>query len=215
MIKQIQLRGISRTPSDRLSEDGGLSESLNMYMDTAESAPAIIPKNVTEKIGLPANLQAERIFIHKSANYENYIVVLAEKIVAFTPQIEDEEPLMVLDLVGGEKVIDINSLGNTLVIATTANMYYCLFQNRAYSFLGNKVPFPIIDFTKAEVSDLGEIKVMTGTSVTGSGSVGHWFIEDNNDASYIPTESEWDEDSKDGKAHTGHIKECIEDLKDV
>lgn len=214
MIKQIQLRGISRTPSDRLSEDGGLSESLNMYMDTAESAPAIIPKNVTEKIGLPANLQAERIFIHKSANYENYIAVLTEKIVAFTPQIEDEEPLMVLDLVGGEKVIDINSLGNTLVIATTANMYYCLFQNRAYSFLGNKVPFPIIDFTKAEVSDLGEIKVVTGTSVTESGSVGYWFIEDNNNASYIPTVSDWDEDSKDGKAHTGHIKECIEDLKE-
>ena len=59
MIKQIQLRGISRTPSDRMSEDGGLSESLNMYLDTAESAPAFVPKDVTEKQGLPADLEAE------------------------------------------------------------------------------------------------------------------------------------------------------------
>ena len=83
MIKQIQLRGISRTPSDRLSEDGGLSESLNMYMDTAENAPAILPEDVTTKIGLPEGLQAERIFIHKTANYQNPIAVLRDRIVAF------------------------------------------------------------------------------------------------------------------------------------
>lgn len=213
MIKQIQLRGISRTPSDRMSEDGGLSESLNMFMDTAENAPAFVPEDVTKDLKLPADLQAERIFIHKTANYENYVVVLADKVVAYTPQIEDEEPIAVLDLLGGEKVIDINSLGNTLVIATTANMYYCLFQNRAYSFLGNKVPFPIIDFTKAEVTDMREIKVATGTGEAISGSVGYWFLQDNDNASYIPTESDWNEDSEDGKAHTGHIKECIDDLK--
>ena len=214
MIKQIQLRGISRTPSDKMSEDGGLSESLNMYMDTAENAPALVPNDSTKDLGLPEDLQAESIFIHKSSNYENYIVVQEGRVVAYTPKIEDEEPLTVLDLVEGEKVIDINSLGNTLIIATTANMYYCLFQKRTYSFLGNKVPFPIIDFTKTEVADLGEIKVVTGTDVTESGSVGYWFVEDNNNASYIPTESDWNEDSKDGKPHTGHIKECVDDLKE-
>lgn len=145
MIKQIQLRGISRTPSDRLSEDGGLSESLNMYMDSAENAPAFVPEDKTAELGLPEDLYAERIFIHKTANYENYIVVQSDKVVAYTPGIEDEEPLLVMELAGGEKVNDITSVGNTLIVSTTANLYYILYKDRAYSFLGNKVPMPQID----------------------------------------------------------------------
>ena len=146
MIKQIQLRGISRTPSDRLSEDGGLSESLNMYLDTAENAPAFVPEEVTEKLGLPADLQAERIFIHKTANYENYIVVQEGRIVAYTPGIEDEEPLLVMELAEGEIVNDITSVGNTLIVSSANSLYYILYKERKYSFLGENVPFPIIEF---------------------------------------------------------------------
>lgn len=151
MIKQIQLRGISRTPSDRLSEDGGLSESLNMYMDTAENAPAIVPTDVTADLGLPEGLSAERIFIHKAANYENYIAVLRDRIVAFTPDITgDSEPLTVMDLADGETVTDITSIGNTLVLSTTKNLYYILYKDREYCFLGNKVPFPHIHFFRKD-----------------------------------------------------------------
>ena len=151
MIKQIQLRGISRTPSDRLSEDGGLSESLNMYLDTAENAPAILPEDVTTKIGLPEGLLAERIFIHKTANYQNPIAVLRDRIVAFTPDITgDSESLTVMDLADGETVTDITSIGNTLVLSTTKNLYYILYKDREYSFLGNKVPFPHIHFFRKD-----------------------------------------------------------------
>lgn len=146
MIKQIQLRGISRTPSDRLSEDGGLSESLNMYLDTAENAPAFVPEDVTTKLGLPANLVAERIFIHKTANYENYIVVQEGKIVAYTPGIEDEEPLLVMELAEGEKVKSINQVGNTLMISLLDRMFYSLWKANSYFPLGDNIPFPTIEF---------------------------------------------------------------------
>ena len=146
MIKQIQLRGISRTPSDRMSEDGGLSESLNMYMDTAENAPAIVPKDSTKDLGLPEDLKAERIFIHKTANYENYIVVQDGRVVAYTPMVEDEEPLTVLDLADGESVNDITSLGNTLIISTSSSLFYILYKERKYTLLGTKLPFPMVDF---------------------------------------------------------------------
>lgn len=142
MIKQIQLRGISRTPSDRLSEDGGLSESLNMFMDTAENAPAFVPEDVTKDLKLPADLQAERIFIHKTANYENYVVVLADKVVAYTPQIEDEEPITIMDLANGEEVSDIASIGNTVVIYTPESTHYALYRNNRYYYLGDRIPFP-------------------------------------------------------------------------
>ena len=146
MIKQIQLRGISRTPSDKMSEDGGLSESLNMYLDTAEQAPALVPEDVTGKLGLPVDLEAERIFIHKTANYKNYIVVQSYKVVAYTPGIEDEEPLPVMELAEGETVNDITSVGNTLVITTTSSLYYILYKERNYVFLGENVPFPSLEF---------------------------------------------------------------------
>lgn len=145
-IKQIQLRGISRTPSDRLTNDGGCAESLNVQLDNTELAPSFYPDDVTTKRGLPADLEAKKIFIHKTANYENYIVVQSDRVVAYTPDIEDEEPLKVLDLAEGEEVKDIGSVGNTLIVSTTNSLYYALFYNASYVFLGNKIPFPTIEF---------------------------------------------------------------------
>ena len=152
MIKRIQLRGISRTPSDRMNEDGGVSESMNMYLDQGESAPAFVPEDVTEQIGLPDGLKAERIFIHKTANYENSIVVLKDKIVAYTPTIdEDVDPLLVMEFTEGETFIDITSMGNTLIVTTSKTLYYILYKDLVYTFLGNKLPFPYINFEKRKV----------------------------------------------------------------
>lgn len=142
MIKQIQLRGISRTPSDRMSEDGGLSESLNMYLDTAESAPAFVPEDVTEKLGLPEDLQAERIFIHKTANYENYIVVQDNSVYAYI----GGQKSLVLTLNGSETINDTTSVGNTLVISTNKRLLYMLYKNSSYTYLGEDVPRPVIEF---------------------------------------------------------------------
>lgn len=147
-ISRIQLRGISRTPSDRLTEDGGCAESLNVQLDNTELAPSFLPEDVTAKMGLPEDLQAERIFIHKTANYENYIVVQEDRIVAYTPRIEDEGPLVIHELTNGEVVNDITSVGNTLIISTSANLYYVLYKDRGYTFLGNRVPFLHINFDK-------------------------------------------------------------------
>lgn len=154
MIKQIQLRGISRAPSDRLSEDGGLSESLNMHVDTAENAPALVPEDVTNKLGLPDGLQAERIFIHKTPNYENIIAVLRDKIVAFTSKKDDEEPLVVMELIEGDKINDITSLGNTLIVSTDSSLYYLLYRDSVYVNLGNKVPFLDINFDKERLTSV-------------------------------------------------------------
>ena len=49
MIKQIQLRGISRSPSDRMTEDGGCAESLNVQLEQQELAPMLTPKKVNLK----------------------------------------------------------------------------------------------------------------------------------------------------------------------
>lgn len=205
MIKQIQLRGISRTPSDRLSEDGGLSESLNMYMDTAENAPAIVPTDVTADLGLPEGLSAERIFIHKTANYENYIAVLKDKVVAYTPDIKDDiEPLVVIDLASEETVSDIESIGNTLVISSSKDLYYILYKSGTYVYLGNKVPFPYINF---EVKRGSGHAVMFDSRGTDQSETTAWMDS-------LPTEDVWNEDYNAGKdEHTNtEIAELLSDV---
>ena len=205
MIKQIQLRGISRTPSDRLSEDGGLSESLNMYMDTAENAPALVPTDVTTDLGLPEGLSAKRIFIHKAANYENYVVVLKDKVVAYTPDIKDDvEPLTVLELTDGEEVTDITSIGNTLVVSSSKNLHYCLYKGGVYVYLGNKVPFPYISFEVKRGSGKAVIFESRGTDLSETKA---WMDS-------LPTEQAWNEDFDAGKdMHSdNNITELLSDV---
>ena len=150
MIKQIQLRGISRTPSDRLSEDGGLSESLNMYLDTAESAPAFIPQDVTSKLGLPADLIAERVFIHKASNYE--IIILYDKGQLFT--YISGKPHIIYTLQNeNEELQDIASVGNTLILTTNKNIYYLLRQNGEYIQLGSNIPEISCGFVNVDQAD--------------------------------------------------------------
>jgi hypothetical protein len=139
-----------------------------MYLDTAEQAPAFVPKDVTGELGLPADLEAERIFIHKTANYENYIVVQGGKVVAYTPGIEDEEPLLIFTLDKGEDVNGITSVGNTIIVSTFSRTIYILFANNSYKLLGSEIPIPHIEFRSISnyyaLSTNKSLQLASGTS---------------------------------------------------
>lgn len=120
-----------------------------MYLDTAENAPAFLPDDITEKLGLPADLQADRIFIHKTANYENYIVVQEGRVVAYTPSIKDSKPYAIFTLDADETISNISSIGNTVILATSKFTHYVLFRSQKYTLLGNQIPFPTVEFFDA------------------------------------------------------------------
>ena len=189
-------------------EDGGVSESLNMYLDSAESAPLLMP--MPADLGLPEDLEADRIFIHKTANYENYIAISKDRVVAITPDIAESKPVTILELQNGDKVNDITSVGNTIILSSDEKMFYILFNEKTYTFLGNKVPFPIINFDKCD-----ELKGnVTASTYTDGGS----WIEDaplwfkyNED--YLPSDEVWNNDSEEGKEHENkNIKKCLSAL---
>lgn len=142
MIKQIQLRGISRTPSDRATEDGGLAESLNVILDSNECAPVLEPKLMNESLGLPEDLQAKRIFIHKVGSILNTIVFHKGTIFSYV-QGEKTEVVMLDE---DEKVKDFTSIGNTLIVATSKRICYILYKGGIYKFLGSGVPRPCVRF---------------------------------------------------------------------
>lgn len=139
-ISRIQLRGISRTPSDRMTEDGGCAESLNVSLDHSELAPSFIPEDVTKELGLPDDLQAEKVFVHKAANYEHYVAQFENKVIAYA----DGKSHLLATLSFGESVNDINAVGNIVIIATSESVYYVLWKATEYVYIGNQLPVPAI-----------------------------------------------------------------------
>ena len=146
MIKQIQLRGISRTPSDRMTADGGCAESLNVHLEDKELSPTLAPEDVTGELGLPENATKTYVYIHKGNGYVNYVTLYGLEIGAYVKDGETKiyahEVFAYLE--NEETLQSITSIGNTLVIMGDKHPYYALFKNGHYIFLGNKIPLPTI-----------------------------------------------------------------------
>ena len=120
-----------------MTEDGGVAESLNVQLNDSEIAPSFIPEDVTKKLGLPDDLQAEKVFVHKTANYENVVVIQEGQFKAYSNagEIISSFPM------SGE-VSDIISLGNTIIVLTSESVNYVLFRGGKYISLGADIPFP-------------------------------------------------------------------------
>ncbi len=187
MIERIQLRGISRSPSDRMSADGGCAESLNVYIDSAESAPAFIPEDVTQKAGL-LNVAADQIFLHKTANYENYIIVYNNTI--FWHSLKNQSPIEITKLASDEIVNDTKNIGNTVIISTNHRLYYLLYKDGNYKFIGNQIPFPMVSF---DVVGSGQNYLFNQTDeyATAIGDEPLYFTE-------VPEEDEWNSTNEEG-----------------
>ena len=191
-ISRIQLRGISRSPSDRMTEDGGVAESLNVQLDTSEIAPSFIPGDVSQYLNLPPDMVAERIFVHKTANYENtiYVELSDDGVETSIGVIANGVRKNILLLEEFERVNDIASLGNTLAISTDKHMYYLLYKRNQYELLGTQIPFPVVSFD-AEYE--GESSISSGAAID--------LME--------VTQEEWNED---GKLSGGHKNESIKSM---
>ena len=203
MIKQIQLRGISRTPSDRMTSDGGCAESLNVHLTDNELSPTLAPDDVTETLGLPTDATKGFIYIHKGNGYTNYITLEGQEIGAYV----GGAYTAIASMAPGEEYKSMTSIGNTLVIMGSVHPYYALFKDDHYIFLGNKIPLPTIRLTPEPVEDA---KISSNLFI----GTGHGITPDHViplDAHYSP--ETWNEKAKEaedaGKRFAG-----IEDIPD-
>ena len=148
MIKKIPIKGISRNPSGQISADGFCAESLNVQLDMGEVAPVLKPTPVNGADGNPLSIDGDILFIHKGNGYENVIYRDDDELnyVATISTGGDASGTLYDDLVEGEEINDITSIGNTIVMSTSENMYYFLWKNGEYRFLGNQIPIPNIHF---------------------------------------------------------------------
>ena len=138
-ISRIQLRGISRSPSDRMTEDGGVAESLNVQLNDSEIAPSFIPEDVTANLGIAENVDATKMFIHKNIGYTNVIAQENDEIYAYI----NGERYRLFTL-KSHKVAEISAVGNILIITTGEEIAYFLWRNNEYALIGDQLPVPRI-----------------------------------------------------------------------
>jgi len=161
-IKRIQLRGITRTPSDRQSADGGCAESLNVHIDQYETAPTLPAVDISTDVYPQTFPSGETrypvVFIHKMNKVTNYIAYDATTryFRAYGSTLSQtvsgvSEPYGGINYMGGarlsvgESLGYISSVGNTLIVFSNLHPYYFLFRGSGYIFLGTEIPKPIME----------------------------------------------------------------------
>lgn len=167
MIKTIQLRGISRTPSDRATADGGCAESINVHLDQNETAPTLPPKSIYSDIyGTGTGVVRPIVFVHKMPNIENYIGFDSNSTGSVSRFCAYRGGVITINnapsLPKTESLVSVTSIGNTVIAYTTGKAYYFLYKEGEYQFLGNEISAPAIEV----ISTMAQESVVTGITIT-------------------------------------------------
>ena len=188
MIKQIQLRGISHRPSDRMTADGGLEECIDLRLEEQEQTVAKAPVDVTDELapGLSAS-GIDVMYIHKGGDYTNYI---GTKV--YTEDNTDVTYLVAYVNTSGStwSVVQIRALSaNPVAFASIGNFVivnlsddttlYALFRRpeyKAYSSVSRpKVTFSTTELTPPEIRIYSNATGLPGAT-TSSTAKGFWDV---------------------------------------
>lgn len=140
MIKDIKYSGYSTQPSDYECPDGTLSLSLNLINEEG---------SVT---GIPSPYVAGQIldgyhalFIHRNTGYEHLILYNGSSLAYCDLSGQGSQPIGVAgQTISG--LSHINAVGNTLMAFCEDAIYYLLWRDDSYIYLGNQLPEIAISF---------------------------------------------------------------------
>lgn len=140
--KELRYRGISRAMADNSVTDGGVAESVNIIVDNEELGPIIAPKVVTS---LPQDIKYDLLYIHSTSNYKNFIALYDGQLCrVLAGSVSDFYTLQ-----ANETINSVKAIGNTLVVVTNQRMFYVLYKDGQYNYLGEQIPFPEFSFETA------------------------------------------------------------------
>lgn len=155
MQQSIRFKGLSLTPDEMAVENGALSLCGNLELHDGALRPAIIAGTpLPNKIYTFSEGDTKLLYIHESGSYKHFIGMFLS---ANSPVIrwynsdgEDKNTIVSFD--AGVTIRSITSVGNTLIIITSAGTYFAIFQKDNdpegdYEFLGEKPPFLELSFT--------------------------------------------------------------------
>lgn len=155
MQQSIRFKGLSLTPDEMAVENGALSLCGNLELHDGALRPAIIAGTpLTNKINTFSEGDTKLLYIHESGSYKHFIGMYlsgnSPVIRWYNSDGEDKKTIVAFD--AGVTIRSITSVGNTLIIITSAGTYYALFQKDNdpegdYEFLGEKPTFLELSFT--------------------------------------------------------------------
>lgn len=128
-------KGMTNTPSDLLCEDSELAECDGFIYRDGEMKPIQSPK----KIG---NIPYKIMYVHKQADYENIIAYDEDKTIYWYKKDTDGTISSKQGSFDIGATTDIQSVGSTLVCATSEGLHYLLFKGSVYKDLGTELPKP-------------------------------------------------------------------------
>lgn len=153
MIKDIQFAGYATDPSPYESPDGQLAVSLNLINEDNQLKPLFQPKVLANISNL------YKVFLHKNA-FTHYIIIQQPSDGTLTfkwcdkealPSTQTDESFLgdtFLTIPAKETFADITAVGNTFIVSSSDNIYYCLWRSKdnKYAYIGNSVPDINISF---------------------------------------------------------------------
>lgn len=130
---KIPLMGITHATSDNMSNDGEMSELLNLRHKDGSLQPTYEAKKI-----ISLDVDYDKLFIHSNANYENWIAYRSDtgQIVWVASKTEEvtlkETPLVLLTTQG---FTSIEQVGNILTIIEDTGIRYLYFRDGVYNLI--------------------------------------------------------------------------------
>lgn len=155
MQQSIRFKGLSLTPDEMAVENGALSLCGNLELHDGALRPAIIVGTpLPNKIKTFQEGDTKLLYIHESGSYKHFIgmYLSANSPVIRWYNSDGEDKKTIVSFDAGVTIRSITSVGNTLIIITSAGTHYAIFQKDNdpegdYEFLGEKPPFLELSFT--------------------------------------------------------------------
>lgn len=154
--KSIKYKGISRIPSDNDSFDGEMEELYNLVNFNGELRPVVQPDSIQVASG--TTLLGNLLFVHKNEGFEHFITFDGSTLRSYDYIDSELKNRITLTSFTTETLIDIKSVGNTLIVLTDKDIHYFLWKrdNLNYKYLGTEIPFPVINFDQQSVSTFSD-----------------------------------------------------------
>lgn len=173
MIKEIKYSGYSAQPSDYEAPDGDLAAAINLINEDgalkaiAQPAPRLAMAAgdtvlLTHQVPGAVNV----IFARQTDSQQNLFKLAWMPLPDSTTDIPSSDKAALISDNTFNGIHDIVAHGNTLVIATLDGLCYILWKDGAYIHLGERPPFPAIEFgmLKAGTFESGTVTVPASCS---------------------------------------------------
>lgn len=133
---QTPIAGITTTSAH---EDGDTASLVNLRPKNGALIP-VTPRKVEQSLSQEYDI----VFIHRSDEYENWIGIRQTDTAYYIYWDIKNDPKLVR--VGTGKINSVQQIGNTVSLITDDTIYYILFRNGDYKYLGELPYLPAISF---------------------------------------------------------------------